>query len=76
MNEQSRDEAVESSQVCYELLEHWTRLKVQDFVQQLLKEEVNVLLRRGKHDRREAVSPVDIPRREAVMDTASRASSP
>ena len=62
MKEQSRNEAVESSQVCFESLEHWTRLKVQEFVQQLLEEEMNVLLRRGKHDRREAVSPVDPPK--------------
>src|SRR3990172_11611083 len=36
-------------------------MKVQEFVQQLLEEEVNALLRRGKHDRRERVSPVDPP---------------
>jgi hypothetical protein len=60
MEQQSRNEAVESSEVCYETLEHWTRMKVQQFVQELL-EEVNALLQRGKHDRRERVSPVDPP---------------
>ena len=52
---------MESSEVCYETLEHWTRMNVQQFVQQLLEEEVSALLRRGKHDRRERDSPVDPP---------------
>ena len=61
MNEQNRNEAVESSQVCYDTLEQWTRVKVQEFVQQLLEEEVASLLGREKHARRESVSPVDPP---------------
>lgn len=61
MNEQSRNEAVESSEVCYETLEPWARMKVQEFLQQLLEEEVSALLRRDKHDRRERISPVDPP---------------
>jgi transposase-like protein len=61
MNEQSRNEAAPSSDVCYETLEPWARMKVQEFVQQLLEEEVSALLGRGKHDRRARVSPVDPP---------------
>jgi transposase-like protein len=61
MNEQSRNEAVESSQVCYETLEQWARSKVQAFLQQVLEEEVTALLGREKHDRRGVVSPVDPP---------------
>ena len=61
MNEQNRNDAVESSQVCYDTLEQWTRVKVQEFVQQLLEEEVASLLGREKHARRERVSPVDPP---------------
>ena len=62
MKEQNRNEAVESSPVCYAALEPWARSKVQEFLQDLLEEEVTALLRREKHDRREAVSPVDPPR--------------
>lgn len=61
MKEQSRNETEESSQVCYETLEPWARMKVQQFVQQLLEEEVNGLLGRDKHDRRARVSAVDPP---------------
>jgi putative transposase len=61
MKEQSRDEAVESSQVCYETLEPWARSKVQEFLQQVLEEEVTALLGREKHDRRGVVSLVDPP---------------
>src|SRR3990172_2664618 len=61
MKEQNRNEAVESSEVCYETLEPWARRKVQDFLQQLLEEEVTALLGREKHGRREAVSPIDSP---------------
>ena len=39
MNEQNRNEAVESSEVCYEKLEPWARLKVQEFVQQILSHQ-------------------------------------
>lgn len=61
MEQQSRNEAVESSQVCYETLEHWTRLKVQEFLQEMLEEELTALLGREKHGRRGVVSPVDPP---------------
>ena len=61
MNEQNRNEAVESSEVCYETLEPWARLKVQEFVQQILEEEVAALLGREKHARREKAVPVDAP---------------
>ena len=61
MNEQNRNEAVESSQVCYDTLEQWTRVKVQEFLQQLLEEEVTALLGREKHARREKTAPVDAP---------------
>lgn len=57
MNELSRNEAIELSQVCFETLGHWTRMKVQEFVQQLLEEGVNALLRREKHDRRGRARP-------------------
>ena len=59
MKEQNRNEAVESSEVCYETLEPWARRKVQDFLQQLLEEEVTALLGREKHGRREALRRVD-----------------
>ena len=61
MNKQNRNDPVESSQVCYDTLEQWTRVKVQEFVQQLLQEAVASLLGREKHARRESVSPVDPP---------------
>ena len=61
MNEQSRNETVESRQVCYETLEPWARMKVQEFLQQLLEEEVTALLGREKHARREKTAPVDAP---------------
>ena len=61
MKEQSRDCAVESSQVCFETLEAFARMKVQEFLQQVLEEEVSALLQRGKHGRRARVSPVDPP---------------
>ncbi|MFI5091606.1 MAG: IS256 family transposase [Terriglobales bacterium] len=61
MKEQSRNEAVESSQVCYATLEPWARSKVQEFLQQVLEEELTALLGREKHGRRESVSPVDPP---------------
>jgi len=69
MKEQSGNEAVESSEVCYETLEPWARMKVQEFVQQLLEDEVNALLGRGKHDRR------SIRRSGAATAMASRVDS-
>jgi len=62
MKEQTRNEAVESSQVCYETLEAWGRSKAQEWLQWLLEEEVTALLGRGKHGRRGKVSPVDPPK--------------
>lgn len=62
MKEQTRNEAVESSQVCYATLEPWARSKVQEFLQQVLEEELTALLGREKHGRREAVAPVDPPK--------------
>ena len=59
MKEQNRNEAIESSEVCYETLEPWARRKVQEFLQQLLEEEVTALLGREKHGRREALRRVD-----------------
>ena len=51
MIEQSRNEGLESSQVCFETLEAFARMKVQEFLQQVLEEEVSALLGRGKHGR-------------------------
>jgi transposase-like protein len=62
MKEQSRIATRESSQVCYETLEQWARIKVQDFLQQVLEEEMTAQLGREKHDRRGRVSPVDPPK--------------
>lgn len=39
----------------FEYLEEWARLKVQEFVQGLLEEEVEALLGRSRHERRRAV---------------------
>jgi putative transposase len=61
MNEQSREEGEESSAVCFANLEHWARGKIQALLQQLLEEEMTAFLKREKHVRREAVSPVDPP---------------
>ncbi len=61
MEEQSRNTPPQSREVCYETLEQMARIKVQEFVQQLLEEEVRALLGREKHDRREQASPVDPP---------------
>jgi hypothetical protein len=61
MKEQNRDQASASSQVCYETLEAWARTKVQEFLQQVLEEEVTALLGRAMHARRAAVSPIDPP---------------
>jgi hypothetical protein len=62
MKEQNRNGAVESSQVCYETLEHRARMKVQAFLQEVLEEEVTAFLGRKKHDRREGVSLIDPPK--------------
>jgi transposase-like protein len=62
MKEQNRNEAAESRRVCYETLEPWARMKVQEFLQQILEEEVSMLLGRKKHGRRAASAPVDPPK--------------
>jgi transposase-like protein len=41
----------ESSIICYETLEYFARGKIQEFVQQLLEEEVTTLLGRGRSER-------------------------
>lgn len=45
----------EESRPSYEDLEEWVRLKVQDFVQEVLEEEVVALLGRQRHQRRKPV---------------------
>ena len=42
----------EESRVHFEHIEHWVRMKVQEFIQELLEEEVSIFLGRGKHERR------------------------
>jgi len=49
---------LEGARVEFEHLEDWVRLKVQDFIQELLEEEVTYLLGRGRHVRRKAVDGV------------------
>jgi hypothetical protein len=44
MREQTSNEAVESSDVCDDTLEQWTRGKIQAQLQQLLEEEVTTFL--------------------------------
>jgi putative transposase len=48
----------ESSTVCYEELEKWIRGKAQEFVQEVLEEEVTSFFGRKKSDRREKVDGV------------------
>jgi len=62
MKEHNREQAFESSQVCYETLEHRARMKVQAFLQEVLEEEVTAFLGRKKHVRREGVSLIDPPK--------------
>jgi len=45
----------ERSRPEFECLEAWVRLKVQEFVQGILEEEVESLLGRARHQRREGV---------------------
>lgn len=61
MRDKNRNDAIESSEVCYDNLEHWVRFKIQDQLQQILEEEVDALLSRQRHERREKVSPIDPP---------------
>lgn len=61
MHEKNRNEAVESSAVCYDTLEQWAREKIQAQLQQLLEEEVTTFLGRARHERRGTVSPIDPP---------------
>lgn len=61
MSERTSNGAVESSAVCYDTLEQWTRGQIQAQLQQLLEEEVTTFLGRARHERRGTVSPVDPP---------------
>lgn len=61
MGEKNSNEAVESSELCYDTLEQWARGKIQAQLQQLLEEEVTTFLGRVRHERRGTVSPVDPP---------------
>jgi transposase-like protein len=45
----------QSEKVVFQELDSWIRIKVQDFIQQILEEEVSELLGRAKSQRREAV---------------------
>jgi len=62
MNEKNRNNAIESRDVCYNTLDQWVRFKIQGQLQQILEEEVDALLSRKRHERREKVSPIDPPR--------------
>ena len=61
MREKNRTEMVESSEVCYATLEQWARGQIQAQLQHLLEEEVTTFLGRGRHERRDMVSPIDPP---------------
>lgn len=41
----------EESKVCYEYLEEWVRMKVQEFIQEILEEEVSAFLGREPYER-------------------------
>lgn len=63
MEKKNRTQEMESSpnRVCFESLESWARGRVQDWIQQILDEELTEALGRSKSARREKVSPVDPP---------------
>ena len=61
MKKQIRIGAAESRAVCYATLEQWARMQIQGQLQHLLEEEVTTFLGRARHERREAVSPIDPP---------------
>jgi len=61
MREKNSTETVESSEVCYATLEQWARGQIQAQLQHLLEEEVTTFLGRGRHERRDMVSPIDPP---------------
>lgn len=42
----------------YEYLEEWVRMKIQEFIQEILEEEVEEFLGRGKYERRKKVDGV------------------
>jgi hypothetical protein len=46
---------MEASTICYETLEEFARGKVQQFVQEILEEEVTTLLGREKSERRKGI---------------------
>ena len=59
MKEQSTERLIESrpdpSRVVWEQLEAFARQGVQDLLQRVLEEEVDVLLRRGRYERRQGI---------------------
>jgi hypothetical protein len=63
MEQQSTERLIESrsdpSRVVWEQLETFARQGVQELLRQVLEEEVDVLLRRGRYERRQGI---DAPR--------------
>ncbi len=55
MIQKQNNSASESSKVVFQELDSWLRLKIQDFIQQMLEEEVTELLGRAKSQRLKAV---------------------
>lgn len=47
----------QSEKVVFQELDSWIRIKIQDFIQQILEEEVSELLGRSKSQRRQAIDP-------------------
>lgn len=61
MREKNRNVAAESRAVCYDRLEQWARIQIQEQLQRILEEEVTTFLGRSRYERREGVGPVDPP---------------
>jgi len=63
MKEQSTERLIESrpdpSRVVWEQLEAFARQGVQDLLQRVLEEEVDVLLRRGRYERRQGIDAAE-----------------
>jgi putative transposase len=53
-------EATGQARACFDDLESWVRLKAQEFIQNLLEEEVTDLLGRGKSERKSEAA-IDVP---------------
>jgi len=62
----------QSSRATYDLLEETARLKIQEFIQDVFKEEIAEFLGRGKSER---IKGIDIPGITA-MEKANHASLP